>query len=75
MTSKEDPRTPGSLETRPSEVEVAQLIQEAEQQYEECIRLADLADISETSEVSHPRYAWDNPLGLVVGGQTNAKLV
>ena len=75
MTSKEDSRTSGSLETRPSEVEVAQLLQEAEQQYEECMRLADLADVSETGEVSHPRYAWDNPLGLVVGGQTNAKLV
>ena len=75
MTSKEDSRISRSLETRPSEVEVAQLLQEAEQQYEECMRLADLADISETGEVSHPRYAWDNPLGLVVGGQTNAKLV
>ena len=75
MTSKEDSRTSRSLEPRPSEVEVAQLLQEAEQQYEECMRLADLADISETGEVSHPRYAWDNPLGLVVGGQTNAKLV
>ena len=75
MTSKEDSHTTRSLETRPSEVEVAQLLKEAERQYEECMRLADLADISETGEVSHPRYAWDNPLGLVVGGQTNAKLV
>lgn len=75
MTGTEDSRTSRSLQTRPSEVEVAQLLQEAEQQYEECMRLADLADISETDEVSHPRYAWDNPLGLVVAGQTNAKLV
>ena len=75
MTSKEDSPASRSLATRPSEVEVAQLLQEAERQYEECMRLADLADISETGEVSHPRYAWDNPLGLVVGGQTNAKLV
>lgn len=75
MTSKEDSCTSRSLETRPSEVEIAQLLQEAAQQYDECMRLADLADISETGEVSHPRYAWDNPLGLVVGGQTNAKLV
>ena len=74
MTGTGDSRTSGSLRTRPSEVEVARLLQEAEQQYEECMRLADLADISETDEVSHPRYAWDNPLGLVVGGQTNAKL-
>ena len=75
MSSKEDFRTSQSLETCPSEVEIAQLLQEAEQQYEECMRLADLADILETGEVSHPRYAWDNPLGLVVGEQTNAKLV
>ena len=75
MTTKEDSHTTRSLETRPSEVEVAQLLKEAEQQYEECMRLADLADISETDEVSQPRYAWDNPLGLVVGGQTSAKLV
>ena len=74
MTGTGDSRTSGSLRTRPSEVEVARLLQEAEQQYEEYMRLRDLADISETGELSHPRYAWDNPLGLVVGGQTNAKL-
>ena len=39
------------------------------------VRLAYLADILETGEMSHPRYAWDNPLGLVLGGQTDAKLV
>ena len=75
MTSKENAYTKRSLETRLSEVEVAQLLKEAERQYEECMRVADLADISETDEIIQPRYAWDNPLGLVVDGQMNAKLV
>ena len=49
--------------------------QEAAQQYEECMRLADLADISAREEISYPRYAWDNPIGLVVGEPPNAELV
>ncbi len=53
---------------RPGETEVSQLLQQTVQQYEECMRLADLADISETPKVSNPRYAWDNPIGLVVKG-------
>ena len=60
---------------QPSETEVSQLLQKAAEQYEECMRLADLADISDRREVSHPRYAWDNPIGLVVTGPSNAKLV
>ena len=63
------------IPTRPSEEEVAQLLHEAERQYEECMRLADLADLSETGEVSWPKYAWDNPLGLVVADHASAKLV
>ncbi len=60
---------------QPSETEVAQLIEEARLQYEECMRLADLADISDRDETSHPRYAWDNPIGLVVTESSNAELV
>ncbi len=63
------------MRIQPSEAEVAQLIQEARQQYEECMRLADLADISDRGEVSRPKYAWDNPIGLVVRGTSNAELV
>ena len=59
----------------PSEVEVSQLLQEAAEQYEECMRLADLADISETGEDRQPRYAWDNPIGLVLADGQNAELV
>ena len=53
---------------RPSEAEVLQLLQQTVQQYEECMRLADLADISEPAKTIAPRYAWDNPIGLVVKG-------
>lgn len=60
---------------RPSEAEVARLLQETVQQYEECMRLADLADISEIAEVNQPKYAWDNPIGLVVTGRSHAELV
>ena len=68
--AKEDSRILLALQrqTHPSEVKVSQLLQEAAQQYEECMRLADLADISEAPEASHPKYAWDNPIGLVVTG-------
>ena len=77
MTGTEDSRDSrnSSLQTRPSEAEVSQLLQEAAQQYEECMRLADLADISEMGAVAHPRYAWDNPIGLVVTRRSNAELV
>ena len=60
---------------QPSETEVAQLLKEAAEQYEECMRLADLADVAAQGELSHPKYAWDNPIGLVVKGRTNAELV
>ena len=58
----------------PSEAEVSNLIQEAAQQYEECMRIADLADIADQGEPKRPRYGWDNPIGLVVAGQANAEL-
>lgn len=51
---------------QPSETEVAQLFKEAAQQYEEYMRLAGLADTAAQRELSQPRYAWDNPIGLVV---------
>ena len=77
MTGTEEPRDshPAQVQVHPNEAEVAQLLQEATQQYEEYIRLADLADISDGGEVSYPRYAWDNPIGLVVMGPSNAELV
>ncbi len=77
MTGTDDLREVQAPQMRvqPSEAEVAQLLQKAAEQYEECMRLADLADLSDRGEVSHPRYAWDNPIGLVVTGPSNAELV
>ena len=66
------------MQVRPSETEVVQLLEESKRQYEECKRLADLADLADLSdqgELYCPNYAWDNPIGLVVTGPTNAKLV
>jgi len=63
------------MRTHPSETEVAQLLQDAAEQYEECMRLADLAEIADQGELSHPRYGWDNPIGLVVTRRSNAELV
>ena len=57
-----------------SETEVSDLLQKAAQQYEEYMRIADLADITNQDEPRHPRYGWDNPIGLVVTGQSNAEL-
>lgn len=54
------------MEIHPSETEVSYLLQEAAQQYEECMRIADLADVVDQGELSYPRYGWDNPIGLVV---------
>ena len=77
MTNNEDLHGsyPSQIQARPSEAEVAQLLQEAAQQYEECIRIADMADISAGDEISYLRYAWDDPIGLVVGEPSNAELV
>ena len=77
MTDKENLKNVSDPEVRiqPSETEVAQLIEEARQQYEEYMRLADFADIFYQNETSRPKYAWDNPIGLVVTGPSNAKLV
>ena len=48
MSGKENsPDSRSSVEKmQPSESEVVQLLKEAEQQYEECMRIADLADIA-----------------------------
>ena len=77
MTAKKEVRGSHSSQARrrPSEVEIIQLLQEAEQQYEEYRRLADLADISAEDEAVHPRYAWDKPIGLVARKSSNADLV
>jgi len=57
---------PRQIKSRPSEAEIFELYRKAKRQYEECIHLAELADISDMGEDVHPRYAWDNPIGLTV---------
>lgn len=64
-----------SPEFRPSEAETLQLLQEATTLYEEYMRLADLASIPDVSEVKPQKYAWDNPIGLVVTRDADAELV
>lgn len=63
------------IQTRSSEAEVSQLLRETEQLYRECMRISDLADITERAETSYPEYSWDNPIGLVVTKPLKAKLV
>ena len=60
---------------RLSEAEVSLLLQEAARQYEECIQIANLADLSEPPDVCFPKYTWDDPIGLVITDSSCAKLV
>ncbi len=68
MAGTEDARNShrSPARTRPTEEEVTRLLQEAARQYEEYIRIANLADISDEEECFSPKYAWDNPLGFAV---------
>ncbi|MCY4007145.1 MAG: hypothetical protein OXE84_10060 [Rhodobacteraceae bacterium] len=54
---------------RPNEAEILRLLEEAAQQYEDYTRLADLADLSSSDKRTTPRYAWDNPIGLMAAGR------
>ena len=74
MTDSQDLRG-GDSQIRPSDAEVAQMLQQTAQQYEQSIQLADLADLSDLPAAHQPRYAWDNPVGLVVTEKLHAKLV
>ncbi len=63
---------------RPSDHEVIDLIERAKQQYEEVMRLADLADLPDlaaSAPDSQPAYSWDNPIGYVVTGSSDGDLV
>lgn len=73
MNGKEDARD-SQVTIHLSETEVSHLLQKAAEQYEEYMRIADLADIANQDEPRHPRYDWDNPIGLVVAGHSNAEL-
>ena len=63
------------MRARPNESEVFQLLAEATQQYEEYIRIAELADLSDQEEEFRiSDYDWDHPIGLVVSEPVNAML-
>ncbi len=57
-----------------SDAEVTQLIQESARQYEEYIRIAEVADLTDEGEPYRPRYAWDNPIGLEITEPSNTQL-
>lgn len=55
-----------------------EVIERAKQQYEEVMRLADLADLPDpavSAPDSRPAYSWDNPIGYVVTGSSDGDLV
>ncbi len=61
-----------------SEFEILEIVKKAAEQYEEYIRLAELAkiaDYQERPEVYRPRYSWKAPLGLVIDRPPNVKLI
>ena len=62
------------MSMKPGEVEITKLLEEAGQQYEEYVRLAELSDFPEVNAKQRPRYSWDNPIGLVVTESRSANL-
>ncbi len=50
-----------------NESEVFRILNEASKQYEEYLRIAAVVDVIHPDDDSfQPRYAWDNPIGLVI---------
>lgn len=59
---------------KPSDAEVIRLLEQARQQYEDVMRLADFADLPEPMTAAieiQPAYSWDNPIGYVVTGSSD----
>lgn len=44
-------------------------------QYEEIMQLADFADSVGFPQDCYPQYRWNNPIGLVITGSSDASLV
>ncbi len=63
------------IQETPSEAEIMQLLQGLAQQYEQVMQLSDFANFIDPPQNSYSRYTWDNPIGLVVTGSSNASLV
>ena len=80
MTHPTSSRRSSDPETRvkPSDAEVIRLLEQAKQQYEDVMRLADFADLPEPMTAAteiQPAYSWDNPIGYVVTGSSDGDLV
>lgn len=80
MTRLAASRQSADPETRlkPSDTEVIELLDQARRQYEEVMRLADLADLPDPTAAppeTQPAYSWDNPIGYVVTGRSDGDLV
>lgn len=59
----------------PGEAEILQLLQGLAEQYEEVMQLSDFANYIDPPQDNHPKYTWDNPIGLVITGSSEASLV
>ena len=51
-----------------SEADIFQLLEEANQQYDEYVRLTEIPDFPEQTDPPQPLYSWANPVGLVIAG-------
>ena len=53
--------------TKLVEYEILEILEKANQQYEEYVQIVNLSDYSEIpEEVKHLQYSWDNPIGIVM---------
>lgn len=49
-----------------SEADIFQLLDQANQEYDEYVRLTEIPDFTEPPEETQPLYSWANPIGLVI---------
>lgn len=63
------------VNTPENETDMLQHLQGLAQQYEEIMQLADFADSVGSPQNCYPQYKWNNPIGLVITGSSDASLV
>ena len=63
------------IQETPTEAEIIHLLEGLARQYEEVMQLSDFADFIDPPQDNYLRYKWDNPIGLVVTGSSDASLV
>ena len=64
-----------TVNTAENEADMLQYLQGLTQQYEEIMELADFADSVGSPQDCYPKYTWNNPIGLVITGSSDASLV